>query len=237
MDTDMLIDELTANLRPVPANAASAVLRKGLLGGGGVAFAAVLLWPSLGVRHDIAPALLTAAFWIKALYTLSIASLGFLALDRLSRPDAERAHWVKILWPPLSVLLAITAMRWGRGSSRHRRGILDGRELVAVPIICRGTVRPGVWRPHIRVVAFGADTACRSRRRGWSGRRCDGSEHLRASLLGVFSGLCLDLVFSRACYGKFRWCVGGSAPSALVAPAGVPLRSIGVSRVSLVALV
>jgi hypothetical protein len=112
MDTDMLIDELTANLRPVPANAASAVLRKGLLGGGGVAFAAVLLWPSLGVRHDIAPALLTAAFWIKALYTLSIASLGFLALERLSRPDAQRAHWVKMLWPPLSVLLAITAMRW-----------------------------------------------------------------------------------------------------------------------------
>jgi hypothetical protein len=55
---------------------------------------------------------MTTSFWIKLLYTASIASLGFVALDRLSRPDAVELHWSRLLWPPFAALAAIAAMRW-----------------------------------------------------------------------------------------------------------------------------
>lgn len=112
MNTEALIAELSTALRPVPRGATRTLLRKGLIVGAVVAGVAVLFWPSLGPRRDIAEAVATASFWIKLFYTVSIASLGFVALDRLSRPDAAKLHWTRLLWPPVAALAAIVAMRW-----------------------------------------------------------------------------------------------------------------------------
>jgi len=112
MDTEALIVELSTGLHAVPRGAPRIVLRKGLIFGAVVAGLAVLFWPSLGTRPDMAVAATTASFWIKLLYTASIASLGFVALDRLSRPDAGVLHWARLLWPPVAALAAFSAMGW-----------------------------------------------------------------------------------------------------------------------------
>ncbi|WP_242138779.1 DUF1109 domain-containing protein [Sphingomonas sp. TREG-RG-20F-R18-01] len=112
MNTEALIADLSTGLSPVPVGAPRRLLRKGLVAGAVAAAVAVLFWPSLGPRPDMATAVMTASFWIKLLYTASIASLGFVALDRLSRPDAAKLHWSRLLWPPVAALAAIAAMRW-----------------------------------------------------------------------------------------------------------------------------
>ncbi|MBV2150095.1 DUF1109 domain-containing protein [Sphingobium sp. AS12] len=110
MNTEALIAKLARDLRPVEAGASTATLRRGWLLGGATALAGLLLWPSLGVRQDIVPALLTTAFWIKAFYTLSVAWISFTALDLLGRPDAEEPQWLQILAPPLVLLVLVTIL-------------------------------------------------------------------------------------------------------------------------------
>ena len=112
MNTEALIADLASGLQPVPRGATRTLLRHGLITGAAVAGVAVLFGPSLGPRPDMATAVMTAPFWIKLLYTASVASLGFVALDRLSRPDAAKLHWSRLLWPPVAALAAIAAMRW-----------------------------------------------------------------------------------------------------------------------------
>lgn len=118
MNTQALITELSSDLRPVPPGGPRIRLRKGLLVGAVVTGVVMLFWPSLGPRPDMAEALTAGSFWIKLLYTASIASLGFVALDRLSRPDAAMLPWSRLLWPPVAALAAISAMRWATMSAR-----------------------------------------------------------------------------------------------------------------------
>ncbi len=126
MNTDVLIAELSSGLRPVPRGATRTLLRKGLITGAVVTGVVVLFWPSLGPRPDMALAVMTASFWIKLLYTASIASLGFVALDRLSRPDAAKLHWARLLWPPVAALAAIAAMRWAAAPAGDSRAFWMG---------------------------------------------------------------------------------------------------------------
>jgi len=126
MNTETLITELSRDLRPVPSGTPRILLRKGLVTGAIAAGVAVLFWPSLGPRPDLATAVMTASFWIKLLYTASIASLGFVALERLSRPDAPRLHWSRLLWPPVAALAAISAMRWAAAPAGDSRAFWMG---------------------------------------------------------------------------------------------------------------
>lgn len=112
MNTDTLIEELSRDLRPVSSDTPRAVLRRGLAGGAVVAAIAVVFWPTLGARSDLEVAVLTGAFWSKLLYTASLAFLGFLALERLGRPDVRHDHWMRLVWPPVAVLGAIAFIAW-----------------------------------------------------------------------------------------------------------------------------
>ena len=112
MNTDLLIARLSHDLRPVPRGLLHANLRRGLVVGATVASFIVLFWPSLGTRSDLGAATMTSAFWIKLLYTASIASIGFFALESLSRPEAAAFRWTRHLWPPVALLTVITAVRW-----------------------------------------------------------------------------------------------------------------------------
>jgi hypothetical protein len=105
MNTETLIEHLTRGLRPVRADAGRFVLLCALAGGAAIAGAYLLFWPSLGVRPDIGPAMMTPAFWIKMLYTASIALLGSAALERLGRPEGDAHRWLRPLWLPLAGLV------------------------------------------------------------------------------------------------------------------------------------
>ncbi len=113
MNTELLIAQLANDLRPVPTGSSRTRLRLGLIWGAGIAAAAVVLWPSLGIRHDLGEAMSTGIFWVKLLYSGSLAYLGFRALDRLSRPGPHVVHWASLLAVPLVALAAVTLLWLG----------------------------------------------------------------------------------------------------------------------------
>lgn len=112
MNTEVLIAELSRNLQPVPPHGPRTFLRRGLIWGAVIATAVLLFWPSLGARGDLLEAAATMSFWVKLLYTASIASLGFFVLERLSQPGTGDFHWTRLLWPPVALLALVTAMQW-----------------------------------------------------------------------------------------------------------------------------
>lgn len=126
MKTEVLIAHLSDGLKPVPRRATRIRLRKGMITGAVVAGGGVLFWPGLGPRPDMPHAVLTGSFWIKLLYTASIASLGFIALARLSRPDAAKLYWSRLLWPPVAALAAVVAMRWAAAPAGDARAFWMG---------------------------------------------------------------------------------------------------------------
>jgi hypothetical protein len=134
MDTEALIAELSIGLHAVPRGAPRMILRRGLVIGAIVAGVAVLFWPSLGTRPDMVAAATTASFWIKLLYTVSIASLGFTALDRLGRPEAAVLHWLRLLWPPVAALAAFSAMGWAAAPAGGSRAFWMGSSWWQCPV-------------------------------------------------------------------------------------------------------
>jgi hypothetical protein len=104
MRTDDLIAVLGAQARPMPAHAAVHRLCLALLVGGLTAFG--LLLATLGVRPDIAAASATAPFWVKWVFTLSLAGAGIAVVRRLGQPDG-RIGWTGVM---LATPFAIVGM-------------------------------------------------------------------------------------------------------------------------------
>jgi hypothetical protein len=102
MQTDELIGLLSADARPVSRYAPAQRLALGAGAGAVVVLLLVLGW--LGLRPDLAKAVVGGFFWIKAAYTAALGAAGFWAVERLGRPgvSANRAAAVG-----LSVLLLI----------------------------------------------------------------------------------------------------------------------------------
>ncbi|HZZ35172.1 MAG TPA: DUF1109 domain-containing protein [Caulobacteraceae bacterium] len=84
MRTDELIDALTADLSPAPARRVPQLLAAAAAGGAVVALGLVAAW--LGFRPDLATALASKLFWMKAAYAAAGGGAGYLALERLARP-------------------------------------------------------------------------------------------------------------------------------------------------------
>ncbi len=113
MKTDDLIRMLAAGAPPVDPHAAarrfSIALACGLLGG------AALMALTLGVRDDLAEALVLPMFWVKLGFAAALAGGGLLAAARLARPGASLrrvpatvAAPVVALWGLAAVALAVT---------------------------------------------------------------------------------------------------------------------------------
>ena len=84
---DDLIDRLAADLRPVSPRRTERLIAAGLLVG--LLAAAALMMPWLGLRPDMARAVLTPIFWGKFAFTVAMVATGFLAASRLSRPGGR----------------------------------------------------------------------------------------------------------------------------------------------------
>lgn len=104
MRTDDLIAVLGAQAQPVRRHAATRRLTMALAAGGGAAF--ILLLLTLGLRPDIAAASLTAPFWVKWVFTLSLTVAGVALVRRLGQPDG-RVGWTGVAF---AVPFAIVAM-------------------------------------------------------------------------------------------------------------------------------
>lgn len=119
MRTDDLIAVLGAQARPLPAHAAVRRLCVALLVGGVTAFG--LLLATLGLRPDIAAASATAPFWVKWVFTLSLAAAGVAVVRRLGEPDG-RIGWTGVaLATPFAIvaMMALGELMLAPASLRH----------------------------------------------------------------------------------------------------------------------
>ena len=107
MKTEDLIATLAADVAPVSRHALSRRLLAGLALGGLVTLLAV--GAGLGFRPDLWLAMHGSMFWIKWLYTASLALCASLATLRLARPDAGVTGWLWAACLPVLGLLAISA--------------------------------------------------------------------------------------------------------------------------------
>ena len=106
MKTDDLINTLSADVPPVPRHALSRRLLAGLVLGGCITVLAVACL--LGCRPDLWLAMHGHTFWVKWLYTSSLALCASVATARLARPDAGAMGWLWVACLPVLGLAVIS---------------------------------------------------------------------------------------------------------------------------------
>lgn len=107
MTTDDLISKLGGELAPVPAYAVERRVVTGIAMGAGASLVLMSGW--LGFRADWPEAMLTAAFWMKWAYTVSLAVLALALTAHVARPDAPVLKRLWILAAPVAALALFSA--------------------------------------------------------------------------------------------------------------------------------
>jgi hypothetical protein len=119
MQTDELIDQLSARLEPVKTGAVMRLLAGAVLLGliGSAAILVLVLHP----RRDMAVAILSFGMWTKLAYTFAIAGFGFWLVERAGRPGADMARpAVALALPVLAIALLAAAQLAAPGADTHR---------------------------------------------------------------------------------------------------------------------
>ncbi|QCP52151.1 DUF1109 domain-containing protein [Trinickia violacea] len=105
MKTRDLVARLASDGSPVERNAVSRLLDRALLQG--LAGSTVLLVALYGVRSDMPQLILTAMFWVRLAFPLTIIVAAMKLAERLGRPGARlRLAWVAVALPIATMLLA-----------------------------------------------------------------------------------------------------------------------------------
>ena len=121
-DTGELIEALA--LGGGPASKVPPRLMAAAGGGGLVAFALVALW--LGFRPDIAQAVGSQMFWMKATYTALLGLGGFWAVERASRPAGSPRKGLILALSAFALLAAIGLWRFMGAEPDERMPMLMG---------------------------------------------------------------------------------------------------------------
>lgn len=109
METEKLIDALSADLSPAPSRQVSRGIVRVAVLGALVSLALVIWW--LGLRADLMDAVQGPMLWIKATYAALLGLGGYLALERLSRPAGTGRNGAMLAGAILVVLLAAGAFQ------------------------------------------------------------------------------------------------------------------------------
>jgi hypothetical protein len=111
MRTDELIAQLSSGLAPVKRGQVPRLL----LGAAalGVLGSVVVMLGMMGLRHDIARAMVSFGMWTKLVYTFVIAVFGFWLVERMGRPGAEMTRPLQLLALPLLAIALLAAMQMG----------------------------------------------------------------------------------------------------------------------------
>jgi len=113
MNTDRLIDMLSAELEAVSNGRPGKTLILALVTGGAIAFALMLV--TVGPRPDLQSAVHIEWIAVKLLFALSVIGTGALLLNRSMRPGLEDAtNWPLVFFPFLAALAVALAVLLGQ---------------------------------------------------------------------------------------------------------------------------
>jgi hypothetical protein len=113
--TDELIANLSERLEPVRYGALTRMLVLAVLAG--LVGSTALMLSTIGLRHDLARAIMSFGMWTKLVYTFAIAALGFWLVARAGRPGADMALPARILLlPVLAIAFLATAQLLSPGA-------------------------------------------------------------------------------------------------------------------------
>lgn len=107
MNTDDLINSLSANVTPVRRNAVGRRIAVGLAAGAVVSAAYVVL--RIGIRPDLGAAMHGFPFWMKWAYTISLSLAALFMAAQLARPDSQRLRGLWLIAIPALLLAAVGA--------------------------------------------------------------------------------------------------------------------------------
>jgi hypothetical protein len=146
MRTDDLIADLSGRLEPVAPGALMRMLATAAVLGL-VCSAILMLW-MLGLRHDIARAIMSFGMWTKLVYTFAIAGFGFGLVARAGRPGADIARPARFLaLPVLAIALLAAAQLAAPGADM--RGLVMGHSsrvcAIRVILIALPTLAATFW--------------------------------------------------------------------------------------------
>ncbi|OFW99228.1 MAG: hypothetical protein A3E78_13070 [Alphaproteobacteria bacterium RIFCSPHIGHO2_12_FULL_63_12] len=108
MQTDAVIDNLVRRVRPIPRFAVER--RIGMMAAIGGAVSMALLARSFGVRPDLATAIDTPSFWMKAAYVGVILLIALTLLADFARPETNPSRRLALLAAPVLALSALAAV-------------------------------------------------------------------------------------------------------------------------------
>ncbi len=128
---EVLIDQLAADLRPVPRRAVARRLaaRASL----GMIASVALVAATLGFRPDFPGALATPMFWVKLGYTLALGLVSLWALERLSRPATPARRRLRWLAVPVVLVVGLGVWHIGRAAGDQRLPVLVGATAALCP--------------------------------------------------------------------------------------------------------
>lgn len=123
MKTDDLINMLAGgDVRPQPLPLQRIVLLLAL----GVLTTVALMAAVLGVRSNLAQILMLPAFWLKFIFVLALACVGWIATARLSKPGMRTGAVPLMIAVPLLVMWAIAAVSLLNAAPEQRSALFWG---------------------------------------------------------------------------------------------------------------
>lgn len=140
MRTDELIAQLSEAPQPVPRHAALQTLALGLTAGAVAAF--VLLWGTLGFRHDFATAVAGWSYWAKFAYSFAIAVAGFFVVKQLSHPGLRAGHRALLLAIPFIILALGAIWEWTSAPPEMHHKLMFGHSALICPWLIVGVSLP-----------------------------------------------------------------------------------------------
>ena len=131
MKTDELVALLAAGATPVDQNTGARRFGLALVWGG--LGAALWMAVTLGVRSDLAPMALIPMFWVKLAFPASLAVVGLVAAERLSRPGMRLGGlWAGLAVPVLLVWL-MGAGAFVNAAPAQRHALIFGSTWASCP--------------------------------------------------------------------------------------------------------
>lgn len=131
MNTEQLIQSLSANIRPVPRRALGRRVGIGIVGGAIVTFGLVVA--VLGIRPDLHVAMHGFSFWMKWTYTGSLGIGAVYAVTRLARPTPTSLRSLWLLLIPVLLLAGIGIGELASTPSREWLAMWLGRSWKVCP--------------------------------------------------------------------------------------------------------